>query len=144
MISTPLLGVTYRPRKVSRLSTPLLGLGASTASSDRTPDPKFDSVLINAVDETMADLFGPVVVQSLHEHLLKFYQVRIEEIPHRLDTLTSTLERTFGASSKTICKAIARKFYAKLGLAFYDNPGRTLLESVEQARIKWRGSEGQL
>jgi hypothetical protein len=144
MISTPLFGVTYRPRKVSRLSTPLLGLGASTASSDRTPDPKFDSLLINAVDETMADLFGPVVVQSLHEHLLKFYEVRIEEIPYRLDTLISTLERTFGASSKTICKAIARKFYAKLGLSFYDNPGRTLLESVQQARIKWRGSGGQL
>jgi len=144
MISTPLFGVPYRSRKVSRLSTPLLGLGALTVSSDRTPDPKFDSILINAVDETMADLFGPVVVQSLHEHLLKFYHVRTEEIPYRLDSLTFTLERTFGASSKIICKAIVRKFYAKLGLAFYDNPARTLLESVEQARIKRRGSGGQL
>jgi hypothetical protein len=113
------------------------------ASSDRTPDPKFDSLLINAIDETMADLFGPVVVQSLHEHLLKFHEIRREQVPYRLDTLISALERTFGTSSKIICKAIARKFYAKLGLAFYDNPGRTLLESVEQARIKWRGSGGQ-
>ena len=116
----------------------------SMATCERTIDPDFDSLLVNAIDETMADLFGPVVVQSLHEHLLKFHQIRREEVPHRLDALTSTLERTFGASSKTICKAIARKFYAKLGLVFYDNPGRTLLEIVEQARIKQRASEGQL
>jgi hypothetical protein len=114
------------------------------ASSVRTLDPNFDSLLINAIDETMSDLFGPVVAQSLHEHLLKFYEVRTEEIPYKLDTLNSTLERTFGASSKTICKAITRKFYAKLGLAFYDYPGRTLLESVEQARIKRRVGGGQV
>jgi hypothetical protein len=110
------------------------------ASVVRTLDPNFDSLLINAIDETMSDLFGPVVVQSLHEHLLKFYEVRMEQIPFRLDTLTSTLERTFGASSKIICKAIAKKFYAKLGLTFYDNPGRTLVENVERARIVRRAS----
>jgi len=107
-------------------------------SSVRTIDPNFDRLLVKAIDETMADLFGPVVVQSLHDHLLKFYEVRMEEVPHKLDTLTSTLDRTFGASSKTICKAITRKFYAKLGLAFYDNPGGTLPENVERARMVLR------
>jgi len=116
----------------------------SMVSSVETLDPDFDRLLVNAIDETMTDLFGLVVVQSLHEHLLKFYEVQMEQIPSRLDTLTSTLEKTFGASSKTICKAISRKFYAKLGLAFYDNPGRTLFESVEQARIRWRPGGGQL
>ena len=113
-------------------------------SSVRTIDPNFDNLLVKAIDETMADLFGPVVVQSLHEHLMKFYEVKMDEIPRRLDALSSTLEKTFGPSSKTISKAIARKLYAKLGLVFYDNPGGTLLENVERARIAVRGGGCQL
>ena len=113
-------------------------------SSIRTIDPNFDNLLVKAIDETVADLFGPIVVQSLHDHLLKFYGVRMDEIPRRLDALTSTLAKTFGPSSKTISKAIARKLYAKLGLVFYDNPGGTLLENVERARIERRAGGGQL
>ena len=143
MINTTLFGSTYMPRKVSGLSTSLLGLSAPKASSAKTPDPSFNVLLIDAIDETMFDLFGSAVVRSLHEHLLKFHELRREEIPDRLDVLTYTLERTFGASSKIICRAIARKLYIKLGLTYYDNPGRTLIESVDEARIQRRASGGQ-
>jgi hypothetical protein len=55
-----------------------------------------------------------------------------------------TLESTFGPpSSKAIGGAIAKKFYTKLDLTYLDDPGRTLLEYVEEANIKLRKGEGQ-
>ena len=81
------------------------------------------------------------MVDALHTHLQEVYSVSRDETPYRLDTLLTTLEKVFGVrSSQTIAKAIARKFYFKLGLVFTVNPGRTLLEYVDEAKVKLQNS----
>jgi len=80
------------------------------------------------------------VVDALYAHLQTFHSITRDELPYRLDTLLTTLERIFGASSQTITKAIARKFYLKLGLEFTVNPSRTLLEYVDEAKMKVQNS----
>lgn len=84
------------------------------------------------------------MVNTLYAHLQTVHSLPRDEVPFKLEALTSTLERIFGASSKTIGKAIARKVYAKLALTFPDNPGRTLLEYVEEAKIKLTERDGHL
>ena len=92
--------------------------------------------MAESIDETITDLVGRVVVDALYAHLQKTHSISRNEIPYRLETLFTTLEKIFGESSQTITKAIGRKFYYKLGLEFTGNSSRTLLEYVNEAKMK--------
>ena len=101
--------------------------------------------LLESIDETITGLLSREVVKSLYLNLKTVHSIPRDEVPYRLDILISTLERIFGLrGSKTICKAIAKKSYAKLDLTFLDIPNRTLLDHVQEAKIKLRESGDQL
>jgi len=87
-----------------------------------------------AIDEAIIDLLGRGVLEALHEHLRDEYSVSPEEIPHRLDTLSESLELVFGEVAKTIEWAIARDFYVKTGLEFVENKEYGLRDYVELAK----------
>ena len=94
-------------------------------------------LLLESIDETITTLLSRTVVDALYAHLLTFHSIARNEVPYRLDTLFSTLEKIFGGpGSQTITKAIARKFYLKLGLEFTVNASHTLLEYVDEAEMK--------
>jgi hypothetical protein len=96
-----------------------------------------NDALVESIDETITELLSRAVVDALYAHLQTIYFLSRDELPHRLDILLTTLEETFGVpSSHVITKAIARKFYLKLGLEFRGNPSRTLLEYVDEAKMK--------
>ena len=93
-------------------------------------------ILIESIRETIAQLLSPKVAEALFEHLEKVYSIRKDEVPSRLDKLLLTLKTTFGSSSaQVVGKAIARRFYSRLGLEFSDNPQRTLVGYVENAKL---------
>ena len=101
---------------------------------------EFNDVLVESIDETITDLLGRAVVDALYAHLQTNYSISRDEVPYRLDTLFTTLEKIFGASSQTITKAIAKRFCLGLGLEFTVNQSRTLLEYVDEAKIKLQKS----
>jgi len=102
-------------------------------------------LLLESTDETITTLLSREVVEALYVHLQKVHSIPKDEVPYKLETLCSVLERTFGlSSSRTICKAIARRLFAKLGLTFINNPRKTLLEYVEEAKIELRERGTQL
>ena len=93
-------------------------------------------ILIESIRETIAQLLSPKVAETLFEHLEKVYSIKKDEVPSRLDKLLLTLKTTFGSSSaQVVGKAIARRFYSRLGLEFSDNPQRTLVGYVENAKL---------
>jgi len=100
----------------------------------------FHVLLLESIDETITAMLSRTVVDALYAHLEKNYSISRDEIPYRLDTLFTTLEKIFGASSQTITKAIAREFYLKLRLEFTGNPSHTLLEYVDEAKMKLQKS----
>jgi putative aminopeptidase FrvX len=101
----------------------------------------FNDALVESIDETITELLSRAVVDALYAHLETFHSISRDELPNRLDVLFSALEKIFGVrGSQTITKAIAKKFYLKLGLEFTDNPSRTLVEYVDQAKIKLQTS----
>jgi hypothetical protein len=105
---------------------------------------EFNDVLVESIDETITDLLSRTVIDALYAHLQTIYSISRDEVPYRLDTLFTTLEKIFGVrSSQTITKAIARKFYLKLGLEFIGNPSRTLLEYVDEAKMKLQNSSSK-
>ena len=101
---------------------------------------EFNDLLVQSIDETITDLLSRAVVDALYAHLQTVYSVPKDEVPNRLDTLLTALEKVFGASSQTITRAIARKFYLKLGLEFTNHPSYTLIEYVDEAKMKLRTS----
>jgi hypothetical protein len=108
-------------------------------SEDRTRE--FNDILIDSIDESITALLSREVVDALYAHLQSVHSISKDEIPCKLDTLMSALERTFGLhGSQTIGKAIARRFYSKLKLGFTDSPSRTLLEYVEEAKAQVQSS----
>jgi hypothetical protein len=106
-------------------------------------DIEFNDTLLESIDQTITDLLGPNVVDALYTHLQTTYSISREEVPHRLDTLSAVLKRIFGGSSLTVSKAIARKFYLKLGLELTVNQNHTLLEYVNDAKMKLQISQSK-
>jgi hypothetical protein len=98
---------------------------------------KLNVLLVESINETISALLSRKVVDALYGYLQKVHSIAKDEIVCKPEILCSVLEKTFGSpSSRTICKAIAKRLYAKLELSFYDNPGRTFLQYLEEAEIK--------
>jgi hypothetical protein len=100
--------------------------------------------LLESVDETLTALLSKEVLVALYAYLERVHSIPKAEVPYRVQTLSSTLERIFGPhSSRTISKAVAKKFYTKLGLTFPDKQETrswTLVEYVEEAKLKLSGN----
>jgi hypothetical protein len=100
---------------------------------------------LESIDETITALLSREVADALYLHLQTAHSIPRDEIPNKIETVCSTLNKIFGVSgTTTICKAIARKLFVKLELNFPDGPPRTLLEYVEEAKIRNREGEIQL
>ncbi len=97
--------------------------------------------MVESIDETITGLLSRGVVDALYAHLQTFHSISRDELPYRLDTLLSALEKIFGVrGAQTITNAIAKKFYLKLEIEFTPNPNRTLLEYVDEAKTKLHNS----
>lgn len=107
----------------------------------------FNDALVESIDETISALLSQEVLDAMYAHIEKVHSISKDKVPDRLETLISTLEKTFGAAgSKTISNAVAKKLYTKLQLPFADlhgNPGPTLIEYVEKAKIGLQARAGK-
>jgi len=97
-----------------------------------------DTSLVESVDETIRLLFSQKVVDALYLNLKNKRSISREEIPGKLHVLHVVLEEYFGLSACTLGRAIARKFYSKLGLEFQTRNGFQLTDYVDEAKKKLR------
>jgi hypothetical protein len=96
---------------------------------------KVCEVFLESIDETITVLLSREVVNALYLHLQRAHSIPRNEIPYKIETLCSTLNKVFGTSgTAAISKAVARKLFIKLGLTFSDNPPLTLSEYLEVAK----------
>ena len=95
----------------------------------------FNSALIEAFEESIREILGPAVLESLYEGLEKHYDVHRDELPYRLETAFALLSNIFGLQgSHTLGRQIARRLYRKLDLPPSQVEGYTLLECIEAAK----------
>ena len=98
---------------------------------------EFNSALLEAIDESLGEVLGQRVLESLYSVLEKHYDVTREELPYRLDTAYKLLGEVFGIqATRTISKSIVRRLYEKVNLEFEDAAGLGLMEYVEMAKKK--------
>jgi hypothetical protein len=90
--------------------------------------------LVESIEKTVAQLLSSQVAEALFKNLERTYSIKKDEIPNRLDALVSILEDTFGESTKVLGKAIAKRFYSRLGLEFSNDPQKTLIDYIEKSK----------
>ena len=82
-------------------------------------EPKtLDDLVLESVDEVLADLLGRKCKEAIFDHLERNYSIARENIPKNLQKFFELLEEAFGRGSKTIGKAVIRKLFEKLGWEF--------------------------
>ena len=96
-----------------------------------------------ALDAVIFSLMGPNVLSSLYKHLKEHYNVDPDEVPYRLETMSSVLESVFGlAGVRTIEKATAKRLYNLYHLDFVDKPNYRLQDYLEQAKKELAARSG--
>jgi hypothetical protein len=98
---------------------------------------EFNRALLQSLKETITALLGKSVAGALSYHLYAYLGIAEDDIPSHLNALFSTLNHSFGVSGNVIGRAIVKRFYAKLGLTFVETPNVTLIQYIEDAKLKF-------
>ena len=106
-------------------------------SFESSLETQFNTALVESVKETITVLLGRSVAGALSYHLYAYLVLSEGDIPSHLKELFSTLNYSFGASGNVVGRAIVRRLYGKLGLAFVERPNTTLTQYVEDAKLKF-------
>jgi hypothetical protein len=94
-----------------------------------------------AIDETIVEVLGVDALHSIYTRLRDEHSVTRDELPYRIETLYNVLENSFEVfGAKTLGTVIAEKFYAALGLTFYNHDCYSLSDYVQYAKSKFNES----
>jgi hypothetical protein len=94
----------------------------------------FDKLLIETIDLRLTDLFGVEGKEMAYRYLANHHALVKNDIPQKTDYFESCLVQLFGFCGKTIGRAIAKKFYSSLGLAFPNRLDYPFHEYIDNAR----------
>jgi len=97
----------------------------------------FNKELLKAINEAVFSLLGQGALHSLSDYLKEHYSISPIEWPDHLDSFLGFIGSCLGpAAEKTVGRAIAKRFYWKLGMEWTDNPSYTLFDYVHKAKLK--------
>ena len=103
-----------------------------------TPVSRDFMLLSSAINDTIQEFLGRKGLKALLNLLRANYDVTVDELSYRTETLYHVLETSYGiVGPRTIGVDIARKMYSKLGLTFHANEGFTLVDYVQEAKSKF-------
>ena len=99
------------------------------------PVRNFNEIVCQAIDKTLEELMGPKVVEAVYVHLKYKFGVERNELPYRIDTVCSVLERAFGVKgARVIERKVAKNLYDRILLPFNDQQGLTLEDFLKLAK----------
>ncbi len=115
-------------------------LSASVARSLYVPDitaKSLDDLLLQCVDEVLADLLGRRTREAVYDCLERNYSLARNDIPKDFNKFFGLLEETFGKGGKTIGKSIIKRLYSKLEWKFTDVPGFQFTDHMETIKARY-------
>ena len=90
--------------------------GKSKAETSR----KFDSVLLDVVDETLTQIFKEVGVPVIYASFEQNCQLKREDIPKRPDAFTACLEELLSSAAIVVEKLIVKNLYHRFGSEYME------------------------
>ncbi len=95
----------------------------------------FDEILVHCIHNTIAEVIGSRVWDTIYLHLVSTYGVTKGELPSCLESLQAVLGKALGPiGARTISRAIAKKLYAELHIDLIDKRHSKLVDYVAEAR----------
>ena len=99
------------------------------------PVPKFDCLLLDAVDQSLSVL-GESSKTSIYFHLEKSYGIKRQDIPQKTEEFVSALEKLFGPGAAFIASLVSKRLCEKAGLNAEDIAVKSLTFSETVAVVK--------
>ena len=97
---------------------------------------RFDYLLLESIDEALADLLGTRSRDQIYDHLATQYRYGREEIPLKIFDFWEFLGNIFSSGSKTIGRTIIRRLSDKLGYEFVHVPGFEFFDYLDTLRAR--------
>lgn len=99
--------------------------------------PRFDRLLVEALDESFAAILGEIPKKTVYDILEKNHAITRNRIPEKLNEFTVALETVFGAApSKVLERIVVKELYSKLGLTYIERPDWKLDDYVTEAKSR--------
>jgi hypothetical protein len=97
---------------------------------------RFGYLLLESIDEALADLLGRRSRDLIYDHLATQYRYGREEIPLKIHEFYEFLESMFSSGSRTIGRTIIRRLCDKLGYEFVNVPGFEFFDYLDALRAR--------
>jgi hypothetical protein len=97
---------------------------------------KFDFLLLESIDQAIADLLGRRARDAIYDHLATHYRYGREEIPEKIDQFYQFLEEMFGSGAKTLGRTVIRRMFDKLGYEYVNVPGFQFFDYLEALKSR--------
>jgi len=102
---------------------------------------KFDYLLLESIDQAIADLLGRRARDTIYDHLATHYRYGREEIPDKMTEFHKFLQDMFGSGAKTLGRTIIRRMFDKLGYEYVNVPGFEFFDYLEALKSRASGDE---
>jgi hypothetical protein len=97
---------------------------------------EFEELLLGSIDDGLADILGEQFKESLYIHIERKFHIARSSLPNHLDLVASALSTVLGVTGGVVMgRAIAKRFYSRLGLRFVQKPNHSLENYVTDARV---------
>jgi len=96
----------------------------------------FDYLLVESIDEALADLLGRRSRDQIYDHLATQYRYGREEIPIKIFEFCEFLEQIFSSGSKTVGRTIIRRLCERLGYEFVNVSGFEFFDYLDALRAR--------
>jgi hypothetical protein len=108
-------------------------VGSSPRLAEEDPVRQADALILESVDETLGDLLGGRVRETVYDCLREYRSIARSEIPTNLNEFFAALDGTFG---KKVGKIIAKELHIRLGMKSLKVSSPECRDYVELARAK--------
>ena len=95
---------------------------------------KLDNMLLEAVDETMRQIFREDATKVIYNYLENNSHLKREEIAEKPEVFSVGLERLLGSAAPVIEKLILKNLYSKLELKFEEKKGCEFSDYIKELR----------
>jgi len=106
-------------------------------SSSPLQPSKFDYLLLESIDDALADLLGRRSRDQVFDHLATRYGYGRDEVPVKICEFYEFLEKVFSSGAKTIGRTIIRRLCRKLSYTFVNLPDLEFLDLLAIVRAKF-------
>ena len=132
-----------------RLDDYSYGVRADCTNKDHSnpvaePQPRedeFDYLLLESIDEALADLLGRRARDQIYDHLATRYRYGREEIPAKVPEFCGFLADFFASGSRTVERTILRRLSDRLGHEFVPVSGFDFSDYLAAFRARYKRDE---